>query len=166
MVLIIIARPFLGLFGPEVDVLEQSVRYLRSSSFGLPGMLLLLAATGALRGMGDTGMLLYAATVGVLLKHSAELPAHLPGRVGIFGAGAATALAQTFMGLWLGSVVLRNARREGAALTPSGAGVLRSLHDAGPLIVRTLSLRVRPSCFRSQPRRGSERRRLPPTRSR
>lgn len=142
MVLIIIARPFLGLFGPEADVLEQSVRYLRSSSFGLPGMLLLLAATGALRGMGDTRTPLYAATVGALLNIPLNYLLIYPAGLGIFGAGAGTALAQTFMGLWLGSVVLRNARREGAALTPSGAGVLRSLHDAGPLIVRTLSLRA------------------------
>ena len=53
IILIVIARPFLGLFGPEADVLEQSVRYLRSSSFGLHGLLLVLAATVTLGGMGD-----------------------------------------------------------------------------------------------------------------
>ncbi len=142
IVLIIIARPFLGLFGPEPDVLEQSVRYLKSSSFGLPGMLLVLAATGALRGMGDTKTPLFAATAGALVNIPLNYVLIYPVGLGIFGAGAGTAIAQTFMGIWLTSVVLRSARTEGAALTPSGAGVLRSLRDAGPLIVRTLSLRA------------------------
>ncbi len=142
IVLVIIARPFLGLFGPEEDVLEQAVLYLRSSSFGLPGMLLVLAATGALRGMGDTRTPLYAATAGALVNIPLNYLLIYPAGLGIFGAGAGTAIIQTCMGLWLGSVVLRSARREGAALTPSGAGVLRSLRDAGPLIVRTLSLRA------------------------
>lgn len=142
IILIVIARPFLGLFGPEADVLEQSVRYLRSSSFGLPGMLLVLAATGTLRGMGDTKTPLYAATAGALLNIPLNYVLIYPAGLGIFGAGAGTAIAQTFMGVWLASVVLRSARREGAGLTPSGTGVLRSLRDAGPLIVRTLSLRA------------------------
>ena len=68
IILIVIARPFLGLFGPEADVLEQSVRYLRSSSFGLPGMLLVLAATGTLRGMGDTKTPLYISFVCISLN--------------------------------------------------------------------------------------------------
>lgn len=141
-VLILVARPFLGLFGPEADVLEESVRYLRSSSFGLPGMLLVLAATGALRGMGDTRTPLYAATAGALVNIPLNYLLIYPAGLGIFGAGAGTAIAQTFMGLWLGYVVLKSARRVGASLLPSGGGVLRSLRDAGPLIVRTLSLRA------------------------
>ncbi|MFT0847511.1 MATE family efflux transporter [Actinomycetaceae bacterium L2_0104] len=140
--LIVAARPFLGLFGPEADVLEESVRYLRSSSFGLPGMLLVLAATGTLRGMGDTKTPLYAATAGALLNIPLNYVLIYPMGLGIFGAGAGTAIAQTLMGAWLGYVVLRSARREGASALPSGGGVLRSLRDAGPLIVRTISLRA------------------------
>lgn len=142
VLLIVAARPLLGLFGPEADVLKESVRYLRSSSFGLPGMLLVLAATGTLRGMGDTRTPLYAASASALLNIPLNYVLIYPAGLGIFGAGAGTAMAQTFMGLWLGWVVLRSARGVGASPLPSGGGVLRSLRDAGPLIVRTLSLRA------------------------
>lgn len=142
LVLVVAARPFLGLFGPEADVLEEAVRYLRSSSFGLPGMLLVLAATGTLRGLGDTRTPLYAASAGALLNIPLNYVLIYPSGLGILGAGAGTAVAQTFMGAWLGLVVLRSARETGTSSLPSGGGVLRSLRDAGPLIVRTLSLRA------------------------
>ena len=142
IVLSVWARPILGLFGPEADVLEQSVRYLRSSAFGLPGMLLVLAATGTLRGMGDTKTPLYAATAGALANIPLNYILIYPVGLGIFGAGLGTAIAQTGMGLWLCSVVIQAGREAGTGLWPSGAGVLRSLRDAGPLIIRTISLRA------------------------
>ncbi|MGO1592246.1 MAG: MATE family efflux transporter [Ancrocorticia sp.] len=142
VLLTIFARPFLGLFGPEGDVLEEAVRYLRSSAFGLPGMLLVLAATGTLRGMGDTKTPLYAATAGAIANIPLNFVLIYPAGLGIFGAGLGTAIAQTGMGIWLASVVIRSGRKAGASFLPSGAGVLRSLRDAGPLIIRTVSLRA------------------------
>lgn len=136
------ARPFLGVFGPEADVLEESVRYLRSSAFGLPGMLLVLAATGTLRGMGDTKTPLYATTAGAIANIPLNFILIYPVGLGIFGAGLGTAIAQTGIGAWLAFVVIRSGRSAGAAVFPSGAGVLRSLRDAGPLIVRTICLRA------------------------
>lgn len=48
------AKFVLGWFGPEADVLDQAASYAQASAFGLPGMLLVLAATGTLRGFADT----------------------------------------------------------------------------------------------------------------
>ena len=142
VILFIFASPLLQLFNPEPHVLEQAIHYLRASAFGLPGMLLVLAATGAIRGLGNTTTPLYATTAGALfnipLNYSLIYIAHF----GIAGAGAGTAIAQTFMGTWLCAVVVKKAREHNTSLLPSGAGVLTSVKDAGPLIVRTISLRL------------------------
>ncbi|WP_341830352.1 MATE family efflux transporter [Trueperella pyogenes] len=60
------AKFVLGWFGPEADVLDQAASYAQASAFGLPGMLLVLAATGTLRGFADTRTPLIAATIGAL----------------------------------------------------------------------------------------------------
>lgn len=132
----------LGLFNPAPDVLDQAVTYLRVSAFGLPGMLTVLAATGTLRGMGNTTTPLYATTAGAILNIPLNYCLIYVAHYGIAGAGAGTAIAQTFMGIWLGGVVVRKAREYETSLLPSGGGLLRSLADAGPLIVRTVSLRA------------------------
>lgn len=142
IILLTCANPLLALFGPEPDVLAQSAQYLRSSAFGLPGMLLVLAATGTLRGMGDTKTPLYATTAGAIANMPLNFVLIYTAGLGIFGAGLGTALAQTGMAIWLAYVVIRQARSAGASVVPSGGGVLRSLRDAGPLIIRTISLRA------------------------
>ncbi|MBM9432197.1 MATE family efflux transporter [Flaviflexus equikiangi] len=140
-VLMVAADTILGWFGPDSGVLSEGVSYLRASAWGLPGMLVVLAATGTVRGMLDTRTPLLVATIGALANIPLSYLLIYPGGLGTAGAGYGTALAQTGMGLVLGGVVVRSARRHGAALLPSGTGVLRSLSDAVPLIVRTLCLR-------------------------
>lgn len=137
----IFAPTILGWFGPEPEVLEQAVLYARTSAFGLPGMLLVLAANGTLRGFADARTPLIAATAGALANIPLNALLIYGAGWGIAGAGAGTAIAQTLMGVYLGSVVVRRARQHHVSLRPSGAGVLRSLRDAVPLIIRTLSLR-------------------------
>lgn len=132
---------FLGLFGPEPGVLAQAVSYARASAFGIPGMLLVLAATGTLRGFADARTPLVAATTGALLNAPLNALLICGMNLGIAGAGLGTAIAQTLMGGYLASRVIARARTLGVSLAPSGAGVLRSLSDAVPLIIRTLSLR-------------------------
>ncbi|VEI13314.1 MATE family efflux transporter [Trueperella bialowiezensis] len=141
VVLFAFAPTILGWFGPEAPVLDQAVRYARTSALGLPGMLLVLAANGTLRGFADTRTPLIAATAGALLNIPLNAVLIYPVGLGVAGAGLGTAIAQIAMGAYLGVVVKNLARTHAVALRPSGAGVLRSLKDAVPLIVRTLSLR-------------------------
>lgn len=136
------AHPLLRLFSPEPAVLDQAVHYLRASAFGLPGMLTVLAATGTLRGLGDTKTPFYVATLGAILNAPANFVLIYVADWGIAGAGAGTAFAQTFMGATLALILIKKARFHGVSLLPSGTGVLRSLREALPLIVRTLSLRA------------------------
>lgn len=136
------ATPILNLFDASHSTLNEAHRYLTTSAFGLPGMLLVLAATGALRGFGDTLHPLYAATAGALLNIPLNYVFIYPMNMGVAGAGLGTAVAQTMIGLYLAIHVARLARASGASLAPSHAGTLRALNEAWPLIVRTVCLRA------------------------
>ena len=61
---------------------------------------------------------------------------------GIGGSAAATGIAELVGLLAYGAILLRMARREGVAITPSGVGVVRSARDGVPLFVRALALRA------------------------
>ncbi|MBK8074103.1 MAG: MATE family efflux transporter [Kineosporiaceae bacterium] len=141
------AAPWLvDLFGPTPDVAAQAVTYLRYSLPGLPAMLVLLAATGVLRGLQDTRtpLVVYAAgaavnaILNVLLVHGLG-PAP---RLGIAGSGLGTALTQLGMAAAVTVVVVRGARRHHASLRPDRAGILASGRSGVPLLVRTLALRT------------------------
>lgn len=142
LVLLAFGEPILRLFGPDAATLAQAERYLRASSPGLPGMLLVLAATGTLRGFGDTKRPMYAATAGALANIPVNYALIYPLGWGVAGAGAGTAIVQTGMGLWMAWQISRIARKEGASLMPTRGGIVSALGQAGPLIVRTLCLRA------------------------
>jgi putative MATE family efflux protein len=129
-------------FDPSAAVAGQAVTYLRWSLPGLPAMLVVLAASGVLRGLQDTRTPLVVAATGaaanvglnVWLVHGVEM--------GIAGSALGTVLAQLGMAAAFGTVVARAARRTGAALTPDRAGVRRVGRVGVPLLVRTLTLRA------------------------
>ncbi|WFN90240.1 MATE family efflux transporter [Arcanobacterium wilhelmae] len=137
-----LAPGLIGLFNPAPDVAGQAVAYTRASAPGLPGMLLVLAANGTLRGFADAKTPLKAATAGALANIPLNAALIYGADWGVAGAGAGSAIAQTAMGAYLTWAVVKLARTHQAALTPSGGGVLRSLRDAGPLVIRTLCLRA------------------------
>lgn len=58
------------------------------------------------------------------------------------GSAWGTVIAQNAMAAVYVAVVVRGARREGAALRPDAAGIRASARAGGPLLVRTLSLRA------------------------
>lgn len=132
----------LGWFGPEESVLVEARAYLFASAWGLPGMLAVLAANGTVRGMLDTRTPLIVTTAGALANIPLSYLLIYPADLGTAGAGFGTALAQTGMSIALGVVVVKAALNNGVSLFPSGVGVLKSLTDSLPLIVRTLSLRA------------------------
>ena len=135
--------------GPVVDALgvSQAARpfaltYLRVSLWGLPGMLVVLAATGVLRGLQDTRTPLLVAGAGAGLNVVLNLLLVHGLGLGIAGSAAGTAATQVLMALALAVVVLRGVRRTGAPVRPHPLGVLRSARAGVPLLVRTLTLRV------------------------
>ena len=141
-VTLLVAPWAVGALGATGDVADQAATYLRASAPGLPGMLLVLAATGALRGLRDTRTPLVVAGAGaavnavlnVVLVHGAGL--------GIAGSGLGTAATQLGMGAVLVAVVVRGARAAGASLAPAVGGVVAGIRAGTPLLLRTLSLRA------------------------
>jgi Na+-driven multidrug efflux pump len=110
----------LTLLGATDNVLVEATSYLRWSVPGLPGMLIVMAATGVLRGFRDTTTPLVVAVAGAIMN----------------------TLTQIAMGITLGIVVLVKARAEQISLRPALSGIIASAKSGVPLFVRTLSLRA------------------------
>lgn len=135
--------PFLvELFGASDTAAPYATTYLRISALGIPAMLVVLAATGVLRGLQDTRTPLYVAVAGFVAN--AVLNAVLVYGVGLGIAGSAwgTVIAQWGMAAVYLVVVVCGARRHGASLRPDAAGIKASAQAGVPLLVRTLSLRA------------------------
>ncbi len=131
-----------GVLGADGAVAEQATTYLRASAPGLPGMLLVLAATGALRGLQDTRTPLVVAGAGAVLNAVLNLLLVHGVHLGIAGSGLGTATTQLVMGAVLVVVVVRGARAAGSSLRPAPGGILAGVRTGTPLLVRTLSLRA------------------------
>jgi putative MATE family efflux protein len=142
LVLVAFTGPFVDLFGASGDASREAVTYLRISAFGLPAMLVVLAATGVLRGLQDTRTPLVAAVVGFGANALLSFLLVHPVGMGIAGAAWGTVIAQTGMAVGLVTVVVRAARRLDAAMAPHPGGVLRAAVGGIPLLIRTLALRA------------------------
>jgi putative MATE family efflux protein len=139
---VVLAPQAISAFEPSPDVAELAVTYLRISCIGLPSMLLLLAATGVLRGLQDTKTPMVVAISANLANIGLNLLLVYGLDLDIAGSALGTVLAQSAAGVALVCVVVRGARRDGAALRPDRAGILASAQAGVPLVARTLTLRV------------------------
>ncbi|MEJ8658417.1 MATE family efflux transporter [Streptomyces sp. MS1.AVA.4] len=130
------------IFGTSDTAAPYAITYLRISSLGIPAMLIVMAATGVLRGLQNTRTPLYVAIGG--FTANAALNAGLVYGLGLGIAGSAwgTVIAQCGMAAAYLVVVVRGARRHGASLRPDAVGIRASAQAGVPLLVRTLSLRA------------------------
>ncbi|SDR92972.1 putative efflux protein, MATE family [Paraoerskovia marina] len=132
----------IDVMGGSGDVAGYAVVYLRISSLGLPGMLLVLAATGVLRGMKDTRTPLYVAAGGAVFNTILNIVLVYGFGLGIAGSAIGTAVAQWSMAVILVAVVVRGARAAGASMRPAAGGIWQNAVAGTPLLIRTLSLRL------------------------
>lgn len=143
VVLTLPTAPWLvGIFGASDTATPYAVTYLRISSLGIPAMLVVLAATGVLRGLQDTRTPLYVAIGGFTANGALNLGLVYGAGMGIAGSAWGTVIAQCGMAVAYLVVVVRGARRHGASLRPDAAGIRASAQAGAPLLVRTLSLRA------------------------
>ncbi|WP_079428656.1 MATE family efflux transporter [Streptomyces katrae] len=136
------APSLISLFGASDTIAPYAVTYLRISALGIPAMLVVLAATGVIRGLQDTRTPLYVAIGGFALNGALNVALVYGAGLGIAGSAWGTVVAQCAMAgayLW---VVVRGARRHGASLRPDTAGIRACAQAGAPLLVRTLSLRA------------------------
>ena len=131
-----------GLFGTAPDVDGLATSYLRLAFLGVTPLLVMLAATGVLRGLQDTRTPLVVAVSGNLANVALNYLLVYGLDLGIAGSALGTDLAQLASAAALVGVVVRGARREGASLRPDLAGVRRAAHAGVALVVRTLTLRA------------------------
>jgi putative MATE family efflux protein len=135
--------PFLvELFGASDTAAPYAITYLRISALGIPAMLVVLAATGVLRGLQDTKTPLYVAGAGFVANGVLNVALVYGAGLGIAGSAGGTVIAQCGMAAVYLVVVVRGAREHGASLRPDAAGIRASAQAGVPLLVRTLSLRA------------------------
>ncbi|MDH6215078.1 MATE family efflux transporter [Streptomyces pseudovenezuelae] len=136
------APALIELFGASDTAAPYATTYLRISALGIPAMLVVLAATGVLRGLQDTKTPLYVAVAGFVANAALNVGLVYGADLGIAGSAWGTVIAQWGMAAVYLIVVVRGARRHGASLRPDTAGIRASAQAGAPLLVRTLSLRA------------------------
>ncbi|WP_426569151.1 MATE family efflux transporter [Streptomyces canus] len=136
------APALVELFGASDTAAPYAITYLRISVLGIPAMLVVLAATGVLRGLQDTRTPLYVAVAGFIANAALNVGLVYGAGLGIAGSAWGTVIAQCGMAAAYLAVVIRGARRHGASLRPDAAGIRASAQAGVPLLVRTLSLRA------------------------
>jgi len=139
---IALTGPLIGIFDPAQHVEELAATYLRLAFLGVTPLLVMLAATGILRGLQDTRTPLYVAVGGNLLNIALNYLLVYGLDLGIAGSAVGTDLAQLVSAAVLVFVVVRAARREGAPLIPHLRGVVSAAHAGVALVIRTLTLRA------------------------
>ena len=137
-----LVRQLVDLFGASDRVTGLAVTYLQIALLGTVPLLLMLAATGVLRGLQDTRTPLVVAVVGNLANIALNVALVYGAGLGIAGSAYGTLLAQVGSALALVWVVLRAARREQAPLRPDLPGIRQAGRAGVPLIMRTLMLRA------------------------
>ncbi|MFI2370187.1 MATE family efflux transporter [Streptomyces sp. NPDC018833] len=132
----------IDLLGASDTAAPHAITYLRISSLGIPAMLIVLAATGVLRGLQDTRTPLYVAIGGFAANAALNAGLVYGAGLGVAGSAWGTVAAQCGMAIAYLVVVVRGARKHGSSLRPDAAGIRASAQAGVPLLVRTLSLRA------------------------
>ncbi|WP_328770343.1 MATE family efflux transporter [Streptomyces sp. NBC_00286] len=136
------APAMVELFGASDTAAPYATTYLRISALGIPAMLVVLAATGVLRGLQDTKTPLYVAIAGFIANGALNVGLVYGADLGIAGSAWGTVIAQCGMAAVYLAVVVRGARKHGASLRPDAAGIRACAQAGAPLLIRTLSLRA------------------------
>ncbi|MCH5672636.1 MATE family efflux transporter [Streptomyces gilvus] len=136
------APAVVNLFGASDTAAPYATTYLRISALGIPAMLVVLAATGVLRGLQNTKTPLYVAIAGFVANAALNAGLVYGADLGIAGSAWGTVIAQCGMAAVYLTVVVRGARRHCASLRPDLGGIRASAQAGVPLLVRTLSLRA------------------------
>jgi putative MATE family efflux protein len=140
--LAVVGGALIAAFGTAPDATPYALTYLRVSLVGLPAMLVVLAATGVLRGLQDTRTPLVVAALGALANIVLNVVLVYGLDMGIAGSALGTVIAQFGMAAAFLIVVVRGARREGSPLRPDLPGIRAAGRAGVPLVVRTVTLRA------------------------
>lgn len=148
----------ISFFEDSPEALPHAHAYLRTSSPGVVGMFVVMAATGTLRGMHDTRAALIISAAGAALNIVLNALFIYGFGWGIAGSGVGTSITQLLMGgalvcsmgirarslytLFVGAEASTPSLRSQVSLRPSFDGVRASARDGVWLLVRTVALRI------------------------
>lgn len=137
-----LAHPTIAAFTSDPGVAQAALSYLTVSMWGLPGMLIVIAATGLLRGLQDTKTPLVIAVIGAIVNAGLNYVFIYPAGLGIAGSALGTAVTETLMAVAYVVIAMRAATAYGVSLAP-GIGDPRSMLTASALMMlRTVTLRI------------------------
>ncbi len=136
------AHPLAASFGSTDAVTAGATAYLTVSLAGIPAMLLVLAATGLLRGLQDTRTPLVVAVAGFALNAALNALLIYGFGMGLVGSALGTVIAQWAMATVYLVLAVRGARSTGASLRPHLRGLGAAAASGGWLLLRTASLRI------------------------
>ncbi|WP_209324662.1 MATE family efflux transporter [Brevibacterium renqingii] len=146
VLLIIIGLPLLdtaiAAFDPGPGITDGAHSYLAISWWGLPFMLIVIAATGLLRGLQDTKTPLIVAAAGCVANIGLNALFIYGLDMGVAGSAMGTVIAQAGMCTVYLVISVRAARRLHASVRPDWSGVFTSAKTSGWLLVRNASLRA------------------------
>ncbi|MFC6173333.1 MATE family efflux transporter [Subtercola frigoramans] len=132
----------IGILTSDPAIAAETNTYLTISLAGLPAMLLVIAATGLLRGLQNTRTPLVVAVSGFAANAGLNAVFIYGFGWGIAGSAAGTVVAQWAMaGAYL-VIAVRAARQSGASLRPGFDGIGSAAASGGWLFLRTASLRA------------------------
>lgn len=138
----LLAVPVTRSLSSSTTVAGHAHTYLLISTLGIPAMLVVLAATGALRGVLDMRTPLIVMIAANILNVVLNLSFVYGAGWGIAGAAIGTVIAQWVAAAWLAGSVLRRARAAGSPIRPDATEILGTARNGVPLVIRTLTLRA------------------------
>jgi len=131
-----------GFFPATQEVADGAIDYLTVSWWGLPGMLIVIAATGMLRGLQDTKTPLYIAAAGFTANAALNALLIYGLGLGLVGSAIGTIIAQWAMAAVFLVLVGKEAVTHDARVRPGLTGLRQAAVSGSWLLVRTLSLRI------------------------
>lgn len=136
------AKPLAASLSSSDSVATLSTQYLQVAALSVPPMLLVLAATGALRGVLDLRTPLIAMIAANVVNVALTVWFVYGLGWGMRGAAAGLVIAQWFAAVWLIAAVVTRSRAAGSSNQLLPAEVLRAGAQGIPLLIRTLTLRA------------------------
>lgn len=136
------ATPLVRFFGAGDETIAQGVAYLSARVIAAPFLLSAMVCNGAFRGFQDTRSVFLVQTCANLVNLALFPTLIFGARLGVVGAGIATACGQIVSGAAMCILLLRSRRLRLADLkrVPNPFAVLQLLRTGAVLSVRTLSI--------------------------
>lgn len=140
--LAVTSGPLSRALSSSATVAAFAQEYLLVSTLAIPAMLLILAATGALRGGLDLRTPLRVMIVANIANVVLNIMFVYGFDGGVRGAAAGTVLAQWLAAIWLLLVIFARSRRARASTRPHVGEIIDAARQGVPLLVRSATLRA------------------------